>query len=54
MVLLRCLTTHTVTMILVQTTNEASSVLYKGHLLAQTDFRGANYINVAGTGVIHF
>lgn len=46
--------TNTVTIILVQTTNETSSVPYKGHLLAQTDFRGANYINVAGTAVIHF
>lgn len=46
--------TSTVTIILVQTTNEISSVPYKAHLLAQTDFRGANSISVAGTAVIHF
>lgn len=46
--------TNTMTMILVQTTNETSSVPYKAHLPAQTDFRGANYISVAGTAVIHF
>lgn len=46
--------TNTRTVFLVQTTNETSSVPYKAHPLAQTDFRGANYISVAGTSVIHF
>lgn len=36
--------TNTTTMFLVQTTNETSFVPHKAHLLAQIDFRGANYI----------
>lgn len=36
--------TNTTTTFLVQTTNETSFVPHKAHLLAQIDFRGANYI----------